>query len=111
MKTKEEILEDYCSIKVRQAIDSQTSFFPYGKENRPLNIIEQPLISIAQALKAMEEYAKDYVVANDSEEAYRKVRKFLDKEDMGFSKERELDKIELLAEDYQYTNTQYMLFL
>ena len=56
-------------------------------------------------------YGISYVVANDSEEAYRKVRKFLDKEDMGFSKERELDKIELLAEDYQYTNTNYMLFL
>lgn len=56
-------------------------------------------------------YGINYVVANDSEEAYRKVRKFLDDGDMGFSSERELDKIELLAENYQYTNTQYMLFL
>lgn len=56
-------------------------------------------------------YGINYVVANDSEEAYRKVRKFLDDGDIGFSSERELDKIELLAENYQYTNTQYMLFL
>lgn len=56
-------------------------------------------------------YGINYVVANDSEEAYKKVRKFLDDGDMGFSSERELDKIELLAENYQYTNTQYMLFL
>ena len=56
-------------------------------------------------------YGINYVVANDSEEAYRKVRKFLDDGDMGFSSKRELDKIELLAENYQYTNTQYMLFL
>lgn len=56
-------------------------------------------------------YGVSYVVAENPDLAYKKVREFLDKKDLGFSKERELDKIELLAEDYQYTDTGHMLFL
>jgi len=56
-------------------------------------------------------YGISYVVADDSDQAYKKVKKFLDDNDIGFSNERGLDKIELIAEEYEYTNTQYMLFL
>lgn len=52
-----------------------------------------------------------YVIAKDSDEAYKKVRDWLDKEDYGFSHEREMDSVELLAEDYQYTDTRTRLFL
>lgn len=56
-------------------------------------------------------YGVSYVVANNSDEAYTKVRQYLDKEDIGFRKDRELDKVELLAEDYKYTDTNHMLFI
>jgi hypothetical protein len=39
-----------------------------------------------------------YVVAIDPAEAYKKLRASLDERKLGFTKERELDKIELLAE-------------
>ena len=56
-------------------------------------------------------YGVSYVVAQDSESAYKKVKEFLDKENIGFTKERELDKVELIAEDYMYTNTGCILYL
>ena len=52
-----------------------------------------------------------YVVATDAEEAYQKVKKRLDKKDYGFSKDRELDKVELIASTYEYTNTRTLLYL
>jgi len=51
------------------------------------------------------------VVAKNSEEAYTKVKEYLDQNDIGFSKDRELDKIELLASTYEYNNTGCILFL
>jgi len=52
-----------------------------------------------------------YVVANDAEEAYQKVKKRLDKKDYGFSKDRELCKVELLASTDEYTKTRTLLYL
>lgn len=52
-----------------------------------------------------------YVVAKNSEEAYQKVRKKLDEKDYGISKDRELDKVELLAGTYEYTDTGTLLYL
>ena len=43
-----------------------------------------------------------YVVATDPSEAYKKVRSSLDERKLGFQKDRELDKIELLAEVGNY---------
>ena len=40
-----------------------------------------------------------YVVANNPEEAYSKLRSHLDKHNLGFRKDRELHTIELVAED------------
>ena len=56
-------------------------------------------------------YGISYVVAKNTEEAYQKLKKFVDENDLGYSSQRELDKVELLAEDYQYTDTGTMLFL
>jgi hypothetical protein len=56
-------------------------------------------------------YGISYVIAENSNEAYKKVRNFLDKEDLGFSHERELDTVELLAEDYYCTDVRTLLFL
>ena len=56
-------------------------------------------------------YGVSYVVAENSHEAYLKVKKFLQSKNLGNSKDRELDKIELIAEDYQYTNTGNILYL
>ena len=52
-----------------------------------------------------------YVVAENSEEAYQKVKKRLDEKDYGFPKDRVLDKIELIASDYEYTDVRTLLYL
>lgn len=56
-------------------------------------------------------YGISYVIAYDAEEAYRKVKNSLDKDDIGYSKDRALDKIELLAENYKYTDTNTILYI
>ena len=48
---------------------------------------------------------------NSSDEAYKKVRKFLDENDLGFTKDRELDKVELIADSYRYTDVGCLLHL
>ena len=40
----------------------------------------------------------NYVVAKDPTEAYEIVRSFIDKENLGFYKDRELESVELIAE-------------
>lgn len=52
-----------------------------------------------------------YVIAKDSDTAYKKLREHLDKKNIGLSKDRALDKIELVAEAYEYTETKTVLFL
>ena len=52
-----------------------------------------------------------YVIATSTDGAYAKVRDFLDTNGIGFERERELDKIELVAEDYPYTDVGCMLHL
>lgn len=56
-------------------------------------------------------YGVSYVIAENPDEAYKKVKEFLDKADLGFSKDRELDKIELIADTYRFTNTGCLLHL
>ena len=52
-----------------------------------------------------------YVVATGAEEAYQKVKKRLDDKNYGFREDRELDKVELLASTYEYTDTKTLLYL
>lgn len=52
-----------------------------------------------------------YVLANDPTEALSKVQDYLNKKDLGFSKDREMDTIELLAEEGYYPGCGIPLFL
>lgn len=52
-----------------------------------------------------------YVVARDAEEAYQKVRKSLDMRDVGFTSDRELKTIELLAENNEHIDAGHRLYL
>jgi len=56
-------------------------------------------------------YGLSYVVAENSDEAYKKVRKFLDENGIGFTKGRELDRVELIADSYRYTDLDCLLHL
>jgi hypothetical protein len=51
-----------------------------------------------------------YVIAEDPAEAYAKLRTYLDMKDFGFDQDRELEKIELLAEDAGYPDCGSRLF-
>jgi hypothetical protein len=52
-----------------------------------------------------------YVIAEDSEIAYRKVKKYLDETDRYFRDDREMKSIELLAEAKDYPDCKARLFL
>lgn len=56
-------------------------------------------------------YTVSYVIAEDSNLAYLKVKNYFDEKDYGFSKERELDKVELIADSKEYNDCLTMLFL
>lgn len=47
-------------------------------------------------------YGTSYVVADDPTSAYDTVKKFLDKNNLGFLDHRKLDRVELLADTDQY---------
>lgn len=47
-------------------------------------------------------FGNAYVVATDPTEAYAKLRKRLDERDVGFSKDRELGSVTLIAESADY---------
>jgi hypothetical protein len=59
----------------------------------------------------IERFDPAYVIAENSDEAYKKVKTWLDDNKYGFSKERELKKLELLGEDSAYTDTPSRLFI
>ena len=56
-------------------------------------------------------YGKSYVLADDSDSAYKKVKNFVDKEDLGFAKDRELESVELLAYESRYNYIGTMIFI
>jgi len=56
-------------------------------------------------------YGVSYVVADDSEAAYRAVKKYLDMNDIGFKRDRILASIELLAESGEFPDCSTMLYL
>ncbi len=56
-------------------------------------------------------YGVAYVVAEDPGEAYAKVRQALEKRDVGFSSDREMDRIELLAEESEYPACGKVLYI
>lgn len=52
-----------------------------------------------------------YVLANCPTSAYIKVRKRLDEKNYGFSKDRELESVELVADSYEYTDAPFKLHI
>lgn len=52
-----------------------------------------------------------YVVAENSDEAYKKLRAYVDEKDLGFYRERELDTVQLIAEEADYPDCGKHLFL
>ena len=56
-------------------------------------------------------YGLSFVVATDPTNAYDQVSRFLDDNDIGFYKDRELDSITLLASTGRYNNTGSLLFI
>lgn len=52
-----------------------------------------------------------YVVANDPQQAYEQLRASLAKKDIGYSKDRELESVELLAEEGYYPECGMKLYL
>lgn len=56
-------------------------------------------------------YESSYVTAESSDEAYQKVRKFMDANNRGLPRDRELDKVELIADNYRYSYVGCLLLL
>ena len=56
-------------------------------------------------------YGVSYVIAEDPYSAYQKVKDFLDDNDIGFSKDREMDSVELIADSKQYNDCGTILYL
>lgn len=52
-----------------------------------------------------------YVVANDPKEALEKVLKYINDKNLGFTKDREMDTITMIADEYDYSNCQHKLYL
>jgi len=52
----------------------------------------------------------NYVIAKTPDQAYQKVRDFLEKKDWCFSKERELKSVTLIAEESEYPKCETHLF-
>jgi hypothetical protein len=51
-----------------------------------------------------------YVIAKDPTAAYSRVKEYLDQNDLGFARDREMEKIELIAEESPYPNCGFALF-
>ncbi len=56
-------------------------------------------------------YGNPYVVAAGMDEAVKRVQDYLKEQDLGFPKDRVLDKIELLAETGDCPGCKFQLFL
>ena len=56
-------------------------------------------------------YGYPYVVANNPTDALKKVQVFLNENDLGFSKDRVMESIELLAEEGKYPSCGIQLYL
>jgi len=55
-------------------------------------------------------YGIAYVVAEDAAKAYQRVRDALDESNIGFKQEREMQKVELIAEETEYPACGFRLY-
>jgi hypothetical protein len=56
-------------------------------------------------------YGCPYVVAESTDEAIKIVLNYVNTKDLGFSREREVDRVELLAEQGDYPRCEIQLFI
>jgi len=56
-------------------------------------------------------YGISYVVAENSDQAYIKVKEFLDVNNIGFTSDRELKLVELIADEVKYSVVGHLLLL
>ena len=56
-------------------------------------------------------WGESYVVADNPNEAYEKVRTFLNSNDIGFTKDRELRAIEMIADSERYASHPIRLYI
>jgi hypothetical protein len=54
---------------------------------------------------------QSYVIASNPEEAYQKVREYLDEKKLGDYEDREMDSITLIAEVGDFPNCKIQLFI
>lgn len=66
---------------------------------------------MTSGLGSAQAYGVAYVVADDPERAYRTVRAALDTRDLGFTDDREMRSVELIAEDAPYPSCGTVLYL
>jgi len=56
-------------------------------------------------------YNINYTIATDPTEAYKKVREYFDEKDIGYERQRELDSVELIAENVYDTDAKHLLII
>ena len=56
-------------------------------------------------------WGESYVIANDPTEAYEKVKAHLIEKKVGFDKDRELDTVQLIADEKDYAPAGFKLYL
>lgn len=76
-----------------------------------MNLYRVTLQGMNSSIAGSIAHGVSYVAALDPTEAYNKVRKYLDEKDYGFSSDRVLKSIELLASNDIYSGCTMMLFL
>lgn len=98
------------AVAVRKTVGHLSSVkVPHSSQNERRSMSKKLYIVKCKGMTFT--YGYSYVVAEHATEAYNKVRESLDNRDLGFSKERELQQIELVAECTDYPDCGTILYL
>ena len=82
-----------------------------NEEGQTMKLYKVTRRGMTSGLGSGQAYGVAYVVAEDPERAYRTVRASLDTRDLGFSSDRELSSVELIAEAAPYPGCGTILYL
>lgn len=104
MSEKQEINKDEVEANWKKEIENIANINKKMTEHDKLFIVKTYMPTSSRLGSA-------YVVAKDSNEAYLKVRKYLDEKDYGFYQDRCLDSVTLVADSYEHAIKPTMLFL
>lgn len=69
------------------------------------------LIGLHRSCGQTKDYSVAFVIAEDAQKAYDKVREYLDKQNYGFDGDRELKSIEPMADEEAYHGAAHRLYL